>query len=62
MALKSSGARAQKGSFTIIDIYESVQSVRFLMTPSPSPKAYSKMLIFSKSYLLTATCTLYTTH
>ena len=37
-----------KGSFTIIDIYESVHSVRFLMTPSPSPKAYSKMLIFSK--------------
>ena len=51
-----------KGSFTIIDIYESVHSVRFLMTPSPSPKAYSKMLIFSKSYLLTATCTIYTTH
>ena len=24
-----------KGSFTIIDIYESVHSVRFLMTPSP---------------------------
>ena len=29
-----------KGSFTIIDIYESVHSVRFLITPSP--KAYSK--------------------
>ena len=28
-----------KGSFTIIDIYESVHSVRFLMTPSPSRKA-----------------------
>ena len=40
--------RLTKGSFTIIDIYESVHSVRFLMTPSP--KAYSKMLIFSKSY------------
>ena len=35
-----------KGSFTIIDIYY-IHSVRFLMTPSPSPKAYSKMLIFS---------------
>ena len=35
-----------KGSFTIIDIYESVQRVRFLMTPSPYSKAYSKMLIF----------------
>ena len=28
-----------KGSFTIIDIYESVHSVRFLMTPSPLPKS-----------------------
>ena len=26
--------------------YESVQRVLFLFTPSPSPKAYSKMLIF----------------
>ena len=43
-----------EGSFTIIDIYESVHSVRFLMTPSP--KAYAKMLIFfSNSYLLTET-------
>ena len=39
-----------KESFTIIDIYESVQRVLFLFTPSPSPKGYSKMLIFfSKS-------------
>ena len=29
----------RKGSFTIIDIYESVHSVRFLMTPSPLPKS-----------------------
>ena len=35
-----------KGSFTIIDIYESVHSIRFLMTPSP--KAYSKMFFFVK--------------
>ena len=38
-----------KGSFTIIDIYESVQRVLFLMTPSP--KAYSKMLIFFQSHI-----------
>ena len=38
-----------KGSFTIIDICESVHSVRFLMTHSPS--AYSKILIFqSQNY------------
>ena len=30
---------AIKGSFTIIDIYESVHSVRFLMTPSPLPRS-----------------------
>ena len=41
-----------KGSFTIIDIYESVQRVRFLMTPSPSHKAYSKMLIFFKVIII----------
>ena len=41
-----------KGSFTIIESYESVQRVRFLMTPSPYHNAYSKMLIFSKSSLL----------
>ena len=34
----------------------------FWWPPPLSPKAYSKMLIFSKSYLLTATCTIYTTH
>ena len=36
----------------------------FWWPPPPSPKAYSKMLIFSKSYLFTATCTIYrpTTH
>ena len=28
-----------KGSFTIIDIYESVQRVRFLMTPTPLPQS-----------------------
>ena len=28
-----------KGSFTIIDIYESVHRVRFLMTPSPLPQS-----------------------
>ena len=32
-------ALSGKGSFTIIDIYESVHSVRFLMTPSPLPKS-----------------------
>ena len=45
MVSKLSGSNI-KGSFTIIDIYESVHSVRFLMTRSP--KSYSKMLIFSK--------------
>ena len=41
--------KKSKGSFTIIDIYESVHSVRFLMTPSP--KSYSKMLIFFQSHV-----------
>ena len=43
-----------KGSFTIIiiiDIYESVQRVRFSMTHSPYPKEYSKMLIFFQSHI-----------
>ena len=31
--------RQSKGSFTIIDSYESVHSIRFLMTPLPLPKS-----------------------
>ena len=37
-----------KGSFTIIDIYESVHSVRFLMTPSPLPKSVLSNVDFFK--------------
>ena len=39
-------AGLSKGSFTIIDIHESVQSTLFNDPPPPTPKAYSKMLIF----------------
>ena len=37
--VRSVARLTRKGSFTIIDIYESVHSVRFLMTPSPLPKS-----------------------
>ena len=59
--LPQSNVKACKGSFTIIDIYESV--LCFLMTPPLLyPKAYSKMLIFSViiiRYCRSATCTVY---
>ena len=37
-----------KGSFTIIDIYESVQRVLFLMTPSPLPQSVLENVDFVK--------------
>ena len=53
--LLSGNINVDKGSFTIINIYEIVQRVLFFITPSPLPKAYSKMLIFFKIIILT-TC------
>ena len=48
--MHSSYCQCHKVSFTIIDIYESIHRVRFLMTPSP--KAYYKMLIFFKVIII----------